>query len=158
MPCVLCRNILMCFKGGKTMKELKKESGVTQISFSNIALLVARHGPVRFMLHYAVINETANHATLIAFKDGYLHRATGFSSGNTGQASHGLRAAIRTWLERRDITIFHISRWNNSRYLLLPGKGCGTAVVQPRWAHRDLVSGSERGKALTCKGWGLFFV
>lgn len=109
-------------------RELKKEGGVTQVSLSNIALLVALHGPVRFMLHMAPANEQVNHATLVGFKDGYLHRATGFSSGYAGEGPHGLHAAIETWLNRRDITMFHISRWNGSRYLLLPGKGCGTRL------------------------------
>ena len=110
------------------MKELKKEGGVTQISLENIALLVALHGPVRFMLHFAPTNEQVSHATLVGFKDGYLHRATGFASGYTGEGPCGLLAAIETWLERRDITMFHINRWNGSRYLLLPGKGCGTRL------------------------------
>lgn len=111
------------------MKELKKEGGVTTISLDNISLLVALHGPVRFMLHFAPANEQISHATLIGFKDGHLHRATGFASGDMGEGSRGLLAAIETWLDRRDITMFHISRWNGSRYLLLPSNGCGKRLT-----------------------------
>lgn len=109
------------------MKQLKKEGGVTQISLHNIALLVALHGPVRFMLHMAPI-ERISHATLIGFKDGNLFRVTGFSSGYCGEGPHGLLTAIETWLNRHDITIEHIEKWNGNRYLLLSGKGCGTRL------------------------------
>ena len=106
------------------MKELKKECGVTRISMENISLLVALHGPVRFMLHFAPI-ERVSHATMIGFQDGTLFRVTGFSSGFAGEGPHGLHVAIEKWLDRRDITIRHLDKWYGARYLILSGKGNG---------------------------------
>ena len=109
------------------MKELKKEFGVTQVSLENLGLLFALHGRVRFILHHAPTNTYSN-ATLVGFQDGYLHRATGFSSGYSGEGPHGLLTAIEKWLERRDITIEHISGWSGKRYLILSGEGNGKII------------------------------
>lgn len=103
------------------MKKLKKENGTSQISLYNLGLLSALHGQVRFMLHFAPF--TGSNATLIAFADGTLFRATGFTSGYKGES--GLLTAIETYLNRRDITIEHISKWGGAKYLILSGKGHG---------------------------------
>lgn len=110
------------------MKELKSEDGITQISLSNIALLVALHGPVRFILHFASTSTTVDDATLIGFQDGSYHRANGFASGYGGEGPHGLLAAIETYLKRRDITIAHICKWRGKNYFILPGNGSGQMI------------------------------
>jgi len=105
------------------MRKLKKEEGITNVSLYNLGLLVPLHGPVRFMLHFAPFS--GSNATLIGFQDGQLFRATGFSSGYAGEGPHGLLTAIEKYLNRRDITIKHISKWGGAKYLILSGKGCG---------------------------------
>lgn len=102
------------------MKKLKEECGVTRISLENLGLLAVLHGPVRFMLHHASVG-----TTIMGFQDGYIHCATGFSSGYAGEGTHGLLMAIEKYLRRRDITIEHINSWHGNRYLLLSGEGSG---------------------------------
>lgn len=111
------------------MKKLKEECGVTVISLDNLGLLSALHGPVRFILHYAPAGSTVEDKTLIAFRDGYRHQATGFASGYGGEGPHGLLTAIQTYLKRDDITIEQISSWRGNRYLILPGKGKGEQIL-----------------------------
>lgn len=103
------------------MKRLKKECGVTMVTLDNLGLLSALHGSVRFMIHSA----TTEHSTLVAFHDGYIHRATGFASGYGGEGPHGLLTAIQIYLKRNDITIEHIASWLGRDYMILPGKGIG---------------------------------
>ena len=114
------------------MKKLKEECGVTVISLDNLGLLSVLHGPVRFILHYAPAGSTVEDKTLIAFKDGHRHVATGFASGYGGEGPHGLLTAIQTYLKRQDITIEHISSWRGSRYLILPGPGNGVGTGRSR--------------------------
>ena len=105
------------------MKKLKEECGVTVISLDNLGLLSVLHGPVRFILHHAPAGSTAEDRTLIAFKDGHRHAATGFASGYGGEGPHGLLTAIQAYLQRKDITIEHICGWRGGYYLILPGEG-----------------------------------
>jgi len=110
------------------MKKLQQECGVTRISLENLALIVPLHGPVRFILHSAPAGTNDEHSTLIAFQDGYIHRATGFASGYGGEGPHGLLTAIQTYLKRNDITIDHICSWLGKDYMILPGKGAGKSL------------------------------
>lgn len=109
------------------MKELKQECGVTQISLENLGLLTVLHGPVRFILHSAILGRPGQ-STLIAFKDGYSHVATGFASGYGGEGPHGLLRAIQDFLNRGDININHIAAWSEKDYLVLPGKGSAQSL------------------------------
>lgn len=107
------------------MKKLKPEEGITIHTLENLGLLAPLHGPVRFILHFAPIGTTMEDCTLIAFQDGYMHRATGFSAGYAGEGPHGLLTAIQTYLKREDITIEHICGWRGAKYLILPKEGNG---------------------------------
>ena len=107
------------------MRKLKEECGVTMISLDNLGLLSALHGCVKFILHHAPAGSTAEDKTLIAFKDGYKHTATGFASGYGGEGPHGLLTAIQTYLKRTDITIEHICAWRGGNYLIVAGQGNG---------------------------------
>lgn len=108
------------------MKKLQQEGGITQISLENLGLLAPLRGPVRFILHFAPEGTTMDDCTLIAFQDGYMHRATGFASGlRRGEGPYGLLTAIQTYLKRNDITIEHICGWRGAKYLILPKEGNG---------------------------------
>lgn len=106
----------------------KDEGGITQISTENIRLLAAAHGPVRFIYHVAPEGEAMSDYTIIAFRSGKHHKATGFSSGYWGEGPRGLCEAIREHLHRADITSEHIAGWRGNGYFILPREGCGSAI------------------------------
>lgn len=120
------------------MKEIKQECGVTQISLENLGLCVVLHGPVRFILHSAIIGRPGQ-STLIAFQDGHSHVATGFSCGYRGEGPHGLLHAIQDFLDRGDINIHHIADWSGKDYLVLPGKGSAQSL------HNFALAGMDPG-------------
>lgn len=110
------------------MKELQKEGGITRISLENIELLVALHGPVRFLIHYAPAGTTVEDMTFIVFRDGFNHTATGFASGYAGEGPRGLHETIQEHLKRDDIMMEHIAGWRGSSYMILNGQGNGEEI------------------------------
>jgi hypothetical protein len=109
---------------------MKEEGGVTEISLENIEELVRVHGNVHFIQHWTYPKPDDPH-TDIYFEDGFMHTATGFSTGYRGTGPHGLLKVITKRLGRDDITIEHIAKWKKGHtvWMILSSRGAGGQMI-----------------------------